>query len=69
MKGASMIEHLTSASCELGERDYKMPVNVAAGKDKEKEKQACPYSCHVLSVKLEKQTLRWESQTVWVPVI
>lgn len=36
-----------------------MPVNVAAGKDKEKEKQSCPYSCHVLSVKLEKQPPTW----------
>lgn len=69
VRGASVIGHLTAASGESVKRDYKMPGNVAAGKDTEKEKSLCPYSCQVLSVKLEKQTLKWESQTVWVPMI
>lgn len=68
LRGASVIGHLSAASWESVKRDYKMPGNVAAGKDTE-EKSLCPYSCHVLSGKLEKQTLKWESQTVWVPMI
>ena len=64
-----MIGHRSAASWESVKRDYKMPGNVAAGKDTEKEKSLRPYSCQVLSRELEKQTLKWESQTVWVPMI
>ena len=69
LRGASVIGHLSAASWESVKGDSKIPGNVAAGKDTEKEKSLCSYSCHVLSGKLEKQTLKRESQTVWVPMI